>query len=205
MTRVPLREIDGTDPATADAYRSFERENRTPIDLYRALANAPGLLGGFHELSDALRYRGRVPRRLRELAILRTACLTGSEYEWKHHAGMALAAGVAPEQVTDIACWAGSGAFGAVERAVLGLADAMHAGQVSDAIFAAAVAATSAEEATELVVLCAHYQGVARIIQALGVRTEPAYATAAPMPRPDSPHEPTSAELRQGEKERQVR
>ena len=185
MTRVPLR--DGTDPATADVFRSFERENRPPIDLYRALANAPGLLGGFHELSDALRYKGRVPRRLRELAILRTACLTDSDYGWSHHVGMALAAGARREQITDIPHWADSGAFGAAERAVLALADGMHAGQVPDATFAAVAAATSTEEATELVVLCAHYQGVARIIQALGVQTESAYATAAAWSRADSP------------------
>lgn len=180
MTRVPLREIDGTDTQTAAAFRSFERENRAPIDLYRALANAPGLLGGFHELSDALRYRGRAPRPLREIAILRTAFLTGSGYEWSHHVGMALAAGVGRQQVADIARWPDSGAFGAVERAVLGLADEMHAGQVCDATFAAVAAATSAEEATELVVLLGHYQGVARIIQALGVQTEAAYAGAVP-------------------------
>ena len=180
MTRVPLREIDGTAPGTVDAFRSFERENRAPIDLYRALANAPGLLGGFHEMSDALRYRGRAPRLLREIAILRTAYLTGSEYEWSHHVGMALAAGAGQQQVAGIACWPDSGAFGTAERAVLGLADEMHAGQVSDATFAAVAAATSAEQATELVVLCGHYQGVARIIQALGVQTEPAYAGAVP-------------------------
>lgn len=179
MTRVPLRDIDGTDPATAGIAGSFERENRKPIDLYRALANAPGLLGGFHELSDALRYRGRVPRRLRELAILRTAHLTGSEYEWLHHVGMARAAGVSDEQVAAIADGAESGAFGAVERAVLRLADGMHTGQLPEDALAGAAAVTSTEEATELVILCGHYQGVARIIQALGVQTEPAYATAA--------------------------
>lgn len=177
-SRVPLREIDGNDPATAEAARSFERENRKPIDLYRALANAPGLLGGFHELSDALRYRGRAPRRLRELAILRTARLTGSAYEWAHHVGMARAAGVTQEQVAGVADGTESAGFGPVERAVLRLADEMHAGQVAEDTFAGAAAVTSTEEATELVVLCAHYQGVARIIQALGVQTEPAYATA---------------------------
>lgn len=187
MTRVPLREIDGADPETADAFRSFERENRAPIDLYRALANAPGLLGGFHELSDALRYRGRVPRLLRELAILRTAYLTGSGYEWSHHVGMALAAGAGQQQVDAISCWPDSSAFGAAERAALRLADEMHAGQVSDATFAAVADATSAGEATELVVLCGHYQGVARIIQALGVQTEPAYAGTVPLPRSEPP------------------
>lgn len=183
MTRVPLLDLDGTDPATAEVVRSFERENRKPIDLYRALANAPGLLGGFHELSDALRYRGRSPRRLRELAILRTAGLTGSAYEWSHHVGMARAAGVTPEQIAAVADGAEpgeSGGFGPVELAVLALADGMHAGRVPDEVFAAAAALTSTEEATELVVLCAHYQGVARIIQALGVQTEPAYAPVSP-------------------------
>ncbi|MGH3279066.1 MAG: carboxymuconolactone decarboxylase family protein [Trebonia sp.] len=187
MTRVPLRELDGAEPGTVAAFRSFERENRAPIDLYRALANAPGLLNGFHELSDALRYRGRVPRLLRELAILRTAYLTGSEYEWSHHVGMALAAGIEQPQVAGIGRWPDSSAFGAVERAVLRLADEMHAGQVSDATFTAVAAATSTEEATELVVLLGHYQGVARIIQALGVQTEPAYAAAASWHRMESP------------------
>lgn len=184
MTRVPLQEIDGKDPATEAAHRSFVRENRAPIDLYRALANAPALLVAFHEMGDALRYRARTPRRLRELAVLRTAYLTRSEYEWQHHVGMAAAAGVGEREMQDVVRWTGSDAFDPPARAALRIADEMHVGEVTDEAFAALVAATSVEEATELVVCCAHYQGVARVVQALGVTTEPDYARSTGLPPP---------------------
>lgn len=176
MTRVPLREIDIRDPRMQAAYHSFARENRAPISLYQALANAPGLLAGFHEMSDALRYRARTPRRLRELAILRTAYLERSEYEWAHHVGMAAAAGVSEREITGVARWPDWRAFDTAAGAVLRVADEMHTGQVSQASFTALVGQTSGEEATEIVVCCAHYQGVARIIQALAIDVEPAYA-----------------------------
>jgi alkylhydroperoxidase family enzyme len=94
MARVPL----GHGPVaglTAAVFETFAREGHEPIDLYRALANSPGLLRAYATLARSLRYEAETPRPLRELVILRTAQLTGSPYEWAHHRPMAVAAGVA--------------------------------------------------------------------------------------------------------------
>ena len=69
--------------------RPSAREGRDPIALYRVLAHSPLMLRAYAGLARGLRYEAQTPRALRELMILRTAQLTGSDYEWAHHRAMA--------------------------------------------------------------------------------------------------------------------
>jgi len=107
--------------------------------------------------------------------ILRTALLTGSEYEWAHHRVMAAAAGVPEEKVVALAAWPASDRFDERERAALRCVDEMHEIALSDEAFAALEDTVGAAETVELVMLAAFYQAVARMIQALGLVVEPAY------------------------------
>src|SRR5437763_11040109 len=62
------------------------------LHIFRALANAPGLLPGFAALGASL-ISGSLPPRIREMVICRIAAMLGSDYEWSHHAALAGAAG----------------------------------------------------------------------------------------------------------------
>ena len=88
MARVPLISDEDADEVVARVYGRFHEEGREPIALYRALANAPALLAAYSALATTLRYQAGTDRALRELAILRTAHLIGSRYEWAHHVVM---------------------------------------------------------------------------------------------------------------------
>ncbi len=173
--RVPPVPPDSPDPIVADVFSVFAREGREPIALYRALANHPVMLRAYSGLAQGLRYEASTPRALRELVILRTGQLVGSDYEWAHHRAMAEHAGVPDEQVLALASWRESGAFDERERAALRCADEMHEIALSDEGFAELEAALGREGALEIVLLAGFYQAVARYIQALGLEVEPEY------------------------------
>jgi alkylhydroperoxidase family enzyme len=182
VTRLPQIPLDGADEVTAAVFDTFRAEGRDPIALYRVLAHSPLILRAYAGLARGLRYEAQTPREVRELMILRTAQLTGSEYEWAHHRVMGAAAGVAEEQVAALAGWRESDRFDSRERAALRCVDEMHEIALSDQAFAALERAFGAAETVELVMLAAFYQAVARMIQALGLVVEQPYAHHAGEP-----------------------
>jgi alkylhydroperoxidase family enzyme len=175
VARLPLLPSETGDEITAEVFRTFHEEGRQPIALYRTLAHSPRLLRAYSTLARALRYEAETPRPLRELAILRTAQLTGSAYEWAHHRAMAATAGVPEEQVRDIGSWRSSPAFDQRERAVLRCVEEMHDLSVSDEALGDLRGALGASETVEIVLLAAFYQAVARLIQAFDLEVEPEY------------------------------
>ena len=62
----------------------------------------PGLADPAQKLGQYARYDSALPARLSELAILVTARLWGSEYEWHAHKAIALKAGLSPRIVEAI-------------------------------------------------------------------------------------------------------
>lgn len=144
-------------------------------NLYRVLSNSPAVADAWLGFIWALRDRCRTPRPLRELAILRSAVRSGSDYEWAHHVRMARAAGVPDAQVDAVKDWTRSLArFSDDEVLALRLADAIFEGEVPDLLFEAGVEAFGPEEYVELVVTISAYFMVPRVLDALRVPLEDA-------------------------------
>jgi alkylhydroperoxidase family enzyme len=175
MARLPLLPIAPADEVTAAVFDTFREEGREPIALYRALAHSPLMLRAYAGLARGLRYEAQTPRALRELMILRTAQLTGSEYEWAHHRAMAAANDVPEEKVRMLAEWRSSTLYDERERAALRCVEEIHDVALSDEAFAELERVMGAPSTVELVLLVAFYEAVARMIQALGLEVEPAY------------------------------
>ena len=175
MARLPLLPIESADEVTAAVFDTFRAEGRDPIALYRVLAHSPLLLRAYAGLARGLRYEAQTPRALRELMILRTAQLTGSEYEWAHHRAMAAANDVPEDKVRMLADWRSSTLYDERERAALRCVEEIHDVALSDQAFAELERVMGAPSTVELVLLVAFYEAVARMIQALGLEVEPAY------------------------------
>jgi len=172
MARVPLVQDDDEAARATGIFDTFKDEGRPPSDIFRALANVPGLMKAHRALPTALRAREHCPPRLRELAVLRLAQLAGSAYEWSHHRPMALAAGVTADQAAALSGWRASPAFTPAERLVLTATEAVHAMAVTSELFDELEGALGQPGAIELIVVVSQYEAVARIIQALGVEVE---------------------------------
>lgn len=175
MARLPLLGLEPADEITAAVFETFRQEGRDPIALYRVLAHSPPMLRAYAGLARGLRYDAATPRALRELMILRTAQLTGSDYEWAHHRAMAAANGVPEEKVHALAAWRSSTLFDRCDRAALRCVEEIHDVALSDEAFAELEREVGVPATIELVLLAAFYEAVARIIQALGLEVEPAY------------------------------
>jgi alkylhydroperoxidase family enzyme len=175
MARLPLLPIEPADEVTAAVFDTFRQEGREPIALYRALAHSPLMLRAYAGLARGLRYEAQTPRALRELMILRTAQLTGSEYEWAHHRAMAAANDVPEEKVRMLSAWRSSALYDERERAALRCVEEIHDVALSDEAFAELERVMDAPSTVELILLVAFYEAVARMIQALGLEVEPAY------------------------------
>src|SRR4029077_7444840 len=66
-------------------FARVEAMGRPVLNLYRALANQPGALSAFLDMSRYVRGGSSLDAGLREAVILATAQALGSEYEVAHH------------------------------------------------------------------------------------------------------------------------
>jgi len=174
MPRIPLAEFE---PALK---KRLEALWGTPPNLYRALANHPAIIAAWTEFANTLRNASRTPRALRELAILRGAQLSASEYEWAQHLKMARKAGVSEKQIQELSSWKNSNLFDAREKAALALAEAVTHGKVSDEVYAEAMRHFDHHDYVELSITAAFYAMVGRMLDAMGVQLEPDFRDYSP-------------------------
>jgi 4-carboxymuconolactone decarboxylase len=145
-----------------------------PLDVFRMVAHAETAFRPWLALGGALLSSLELDPKLRELAILRVAQITGCDYERAQHEPIALGVGASPEQVAAIAEGRSDGAeFGPEEEMVLRFvgetieksgADATRAAEVEEAF--------SARELVELLLVISHYHGLAMLLNTTGVEPE---------------------------------
>jgi len=182
MTRLPLKQDDELDAETRALFDEIRARGGDVPDLYRLLANVPELLKAWTGLAWPLRNVNCADRGLRELLIMRTAQLTGAEYEWAHHWKMALAAGVGEAQLAALERWRDSDCFNEAERAALAMTDEIVPGaSMSDAVFRALRARFSGEAIVQLVLSVSFYCCVARFAGGLALDVEEQYRSTPPM------------------------
>lgn len=171
MSRIEPAELDSS-PALRAVMKRLEDRGRVPSPLYRTLAHAPEVLGGWSQLADALRFSSAVDAGLRELVILRLAQLGHAPYAWAYHRRAALANGMSEDRVMQLAHWRTSTAFDAATRAVLDYAESMARNEATQEVFEAMAVSRSKQEVVELTVLVGFYCGVVRTLQALDIEVD---------------------------------
>jgi 4-carboxymuconolactone decarboxylase len=181
MARLPL--IDPSeDGAAGELLRRITGERGRTFNVYRALANSPGVLERVYALASYLWNESALAPQLQELVILRVAQLTDSDYEWARHRPIARRAGVPDEKVEALARWrAHPDSYDALERAVLALTEEATRDIEASQETVAAVHAVLGERGTlEVLTLAGFYGMVARLLRSLAVDGEPG---DEPMPR----------------------
>src|SRR5579863_4035631 len=97
------------------------------LNVQRMTAHAQQLFPARSRLSNALMTRIVLDSRLREIAILRTATVCRSVYEWTQHVPPAKHVGVTEEQIGAIESWETAACFNPLERLVLKFTDEVNA------------------------------------------------------------------------------
>jgi alkylhydroperoxidase family enzyme len=142
--------------------------------LHATLARSPELMRAHMELAVYL-FRGKLPVRDRELAILRTAWLTRTPFEWGEHVKVIkrLAGGTTAE-IERIRVGSTAPGWSDHERAVLRGAEELHANaMIGDATWAELARSWDDAQLLEFPILVGKYTSVAFLLNSLRTRLEP--------------------------------
>jgi 4-carboxymuconolactone decarboxylase len=146
---------------------------RIKLNVARMIANSNAVFKPFNLLGGALIGKAKLDPRLREIAILRTAKVTRSVYEWTQHVPMAKHVGVTDAQVAAMDNWQGASCFNELERKVLRFTDEV-AGNVkgSREALEALKKDLGAAEIVELILSIGFWGMVARLLETTEVDLE---------------------------------
>jgi 4-carboxymuconolactone decarboxylase len=145
---------------------------------FNAWLHAPNVGRPAQRLGEAIRYEGRLPPKLRELAILTVAARWRADYEWWAHSRIARAVGLGDETITALQDGVLPGAADADEIAVHRFATELMANhQVCDEAYREVVDLLGDSGAVELVTLIGYYTLVSMLLNAFRV----------PMPAGETP------------------
>jgi 4-carboxymuconolactone decarboxylase len=151
---------------------------------FPALMRVPELADRIRLLGDYVRFEGSLPGPLRELAILVVARFWTAQYEWYAHSRHAVKAGIDAGVPDAIAQGKRPATLSADEALVYDLCvELLHARDVSDATYAAALARFGEATLLELVSLVGYYGFVSLV---LNVNRTPIPEGATPL-RPLAP------------------
>jgi alkylhydroperoxidase family enzyme len=163
------------DPAAAPERVRRALEAVPPLNVFRMVANAETAFRPWLAFGGALLSSLELDERVRELAILRVARLSGAEYEWVQHVPIALAVGATEEQI-------GAVDRGELEHASLDQAaraalrfttEVVRDVRASDESLAALTAAgLSPREVVELMLVIGQYMLVARVAETAGIELD---------------------------------
>jgi alkylhydroperoxidase family enzyme len=150
-----------------------------PMHIFTTLARQPELFRSWLGFGGAL-LSGRLPGRIRELVILRTAHRFDGRYEWAHHIELGQAQGITALEMAALGGDLDSLEWSPLDAAVLAAVDeTADQGEVADATWATLAHHFDEAELVELVMLVAHYLMLSTVLRSLRVPLEPAALAAA--------------------------
>jgi 4-carboxymuconolactone decarboxylase len=170
MSRIPLADID----QQSEPIREFVAR-RGALNVFRVLANAPGVFTGWTQMVDELFDSPTFTLRTREVVILRVARLQNSRYELSQHIDIARDAGLTETQISAIVETEDFDAAGFTdnERVLLDVVTELcSTHRLSDESFAAGHTMLGDEAFTELLMLVGCYFGLALVVNAVDVDTD---------------------------------
>jgi alkylhydroperoxidase family enzyme len=144
-----------------------------PMHIFTTLARHPDLFRRWLGFGGVL-LSGRLPGRLRELVILRTAYRFDGRYEWAHHLELGAAQGITAQELAALGGDLSTLQWDPFERAALAAVDeTADQGAVTDGTWAVLAGRLDQAELIELLMLVAHYMMLSTVLRSLRVTLEP--------------------------------
>lgn len=182
ISRLPRLSEHPSDPATAATFDMIRSRGGDLINLHLTLGHASKIFQARQILTYALRFDAVTPRKLRELAIMRTASISGSHYELAQHVPIGLACGYTQAQIDGLDKWREPGLFPEKDRALLAFVDQLvgRNGDVDDAVFAELAKNFTPQEIVELAITATQYVTTGLLTRSLRIKPEDDGRRAAP-------------------------
>ena len=166
----PITEFDGE---LEEILATALTHDGKPLNIFGTLGHHPKLLKRFNLLGGFLLNKGLLPPRERELVILRIGANAHAEYEFGQHTIIGLQCGLTRHEIESLVRDAGSRDWSDDDRALIALADDLHADDcVSDATWAQLATRWSDAELAELLVVAGFYRLVSGFLNSTGVQLD---------------------------------
>jgi alkylhydroperoxidase family enzyme len=161
---------EAVDHALSGLLPAERRNPEAAGNLLSTLVRHPKLTRAFLRFNNHLLFSSTLPPRLRELAVLRVAHLTDSEYEWRHHVRMGKEVGITDDAINGIQR---GEATDELDRAVLNAVDELQDKSViSDVTWAALSEHLDERQRMDLVFTIGCYGALAMAINTFGVEPD---------------------------------
>jgi len=173
--RIPPLPESEWEGETATLLQSLRRGDKPVLNIFATLARHPALLTDWLGFGARLLVAGVLPPRDRELAILRAAWHTRTDYEFGQHVKISRKAGVEEEDVARVVQddTADDPAWTPTEAALLRAADELHRdSRIADDTWEVLAKAYDEQQLVELCMLVGQYHLVAYALNSLGVERE---------------------------------
>jgi len=173
MARLSYPPEESASAEFQNTYKQIRERGGKVLNLFKIMSHSPEVGTQFLRLGNAILLKGVVPKKLRELAILRVGQLCQAHYEWTQHVPIALRVGVTQAQIDALPYWRNSPEFDDQEKAVLRYTDevTLHV-RAGDETFNALTSFLSEEAVVELTTAIGYYGMVCRILETLQVELE---------------------------------
>jgi 4-carboxymuconolactone decarboxylase len=160
------------EPLSPDAVAHLLGETR-PLNIFLTLAKNEDLFTSFLSLGSYLLSRkGTIPRREREIVILRVGWKSGSDYEFGQHTLIGRHVGLSDDEITRLAT-DGLAGWEDSDAALVAMSDELCRDNiVSDATWARLAERWSEAQLLELLVLGGFYRLVSGFLRSAGVQRE---------------------------------
>ena len=168
--RIQPVETEALDDDTRAMMGRFEDN---PLNIFRTLAQHPGLLKRWLVFANHVLGKSTLPVREREILILRIGWLCRAGYEWGQHVQIGLECGLTEAEIQAIKAGPDAGGWGDVDRDLLIATDELHRdAHVSDATWARLSQHWSTEQLMDIVFTVGQYNLVSMALNSFGVQPE---------------------------------
>ncbi|MCP5433123.1 MAG: carboxymuconolactone decarboxylase family protein [Alphaproteobacteria bacterium] len=168
----PLKPEEWTDEMRA-LLAPVTRRNGSVFNIFATFVRNPTAFKAFLPWATHVLNHSSLPPREREILILRTGHLSGSDYEWRQHVRIARHVGMNDADIARVKEGAAAGGWTAGERALLALADELHARQkASDATWAELARHFREEQVMDAIFCVGLYTAIAMALNSFGVEVD---------------------------------
>ena len=175
--RVKLLERDAVSPEAATLYDALLAQRGVVPNMFKVLANSPGIAKGVAGFLKPLLSDGALPGWYKELVAVRISTLCESEYAIRAHSISAQKKGASAAQIAAVADFE-NGPYSEKEKLGFRLAGRLHGGgrQVDDAFYSELQSAFDDVALVELFLTASAFEMFPRFIDGLRIPVTPAAA-----------------------------
>jgi 4-carboxymuconolactone decarboxylase len=169
--RIPPLPVEAMDDFQTELMGMVGLDTPT-INIFATLVQHPGLFNKWLPFGGKL-LAGKLPGRDRELLVLRTGWLCGSEYEWAQHVLVGRLTGLTDDEIARVADGPGADGWDDHDALLLRAADELHEDHcLTDATWAALAESYDDKQMVEIPMVVGHYHLVSMTLNSLGVPLE---------------------------------